>query len=191
VKKEILTTLTFGFFSALSVIPFTFFFAGTWGGDSGWTLFFNLFLWLNLVLYSFFLCRWSKTRMVPLFPPLLFVLGAALWPGNSSGFILIILCVFSWVRSAFCYSGTVVRTVVAESLTIGGGAGLLLFWWPGSDLVFPAALWMFFLVQTLYFFIIPGRMHDSIPDPVDPFERACREMERILDVDQTGFDSIV
>ena len=29
-KKEILTTLTFGFFSALSVIPFTFFFAGTW-----------------------------------------------------------------------------------------------------------------------------------------------------------------
>ena len=174
--KQIRTTLVFGLLSAVSVIPLTHYPAILWG----WSVAIKLFVLINLMLYSMLLCRWSNTSIISIVFPLLLAAAMALLSNTYSSFILVSLGVFSWIRSGMCFKEMPIRAVFAEFITISGGAGFLLFWWPEPTLVLPVAIWSFFLFQTLYFFIIPYRIENPTAIVSDPFEQASRELERLL-----------
>jgi len=182
--KPIRTTLIFGIISCLAIIPLSFVSNLHWQG----AVTFKLFFLLNLILYSVFLCRWSNTRLISVFFPLLLVTGVALWPNSSTGFILAALAVLSWIRSGICFKHVPLRAFIAEVLTITGGAGYYILWRPDSPVTLALALWLFFLVQTLYFFIVPivplPRIRETANaaggGSVDAFEQASQDMKRVL-----------
>lgn len=176
-KKPIQATLIFGILSALCVIPFTHLLAG----HLGWLVVYKLFGVINLTLYSLLLCRWSGVSLTSILFPLLLVSGVAMWPNTHSVLVLVALCVFSWIRSGICFKNVPARGIIGEIVTMGGGAGLIVFHWPSSTFAQPIALWLFFLLQTLYFFIVPNTIEDSsAPVSPDPFEQSYREVERLL-----------
>ena len=170
-------TLIFGLLSGLSIFPLVHF-ATTL---VGWAVALKFFVLINLTLYGFLLCLWSRKPIVSIAFPLLLVTGMALWPDSSSAFVPVVLGVFGWIRSAICFKELSIRIVLAEMVTIIGGAGFLLFWGPTFTSGLVLAIWFFFLVQTLYFYIVPDTRVDNLAARIsDPFEHARLEMERIL-----------
>ena len=180
--KPIRTTLIFGILSAVSVIPLPHYASILWG----WPVAIKTFVLINLTLYSSLLCRWSNARIVSIIFPLSLLTGMVLWPLTCSGFVLASLAVLGWVRSGICFKERSIRIVLAELITIVGGAGFLVFWQPGSTNVLPVAIWFFFLVQTIYFYIIPCKVEIPGEGRADPFEQASRDMERILKTSPVG-----
>jgi hypothetical protein len=72
--------------------------------------------------------------------------------------------------------------VVELLLCLAGGALVTVFT-PGSTLSWALGIWLFFLLQALYFAIFDGKaptLHDQYEQEVDPFERASRLAEDIL-----------
>jgi hypothetical protein len=53
---------------------------------------------------------------------------------------------------------------------------------PGTTVTWAVSIWLFFLVQALYFFIVsPVEQPTSAQTPPDPFAQAQREALRVLD----------
>ncbi len=172
--KPVRITLIFGCLSAASVVPLLMYPTVIWLAPL------KIHIVMNLALYGALLCLWSKTPVVSTVLPILLVTGVGVWPGAGSWFIVISLIVFCWIRSGICFNERPTRAVLAEAATIIGGAGYLLFWQPGSAYALPVVIWFFFLVQSLYFFIILDGTIDSRKMDIDRFEQASREIERIL-----------
>jgi hypothetical protein len=176
-RNPIPVTVIFGLLSGLSIFPLVHFAASL----AGWTVALNFYVLINLTLYAFLLCLWSRKAVISIAFPLLLVTAMALWPDSSSAFVPVALGVFGWIRSAICFKELSVRIVLAEIVTIIGGAGFLLFWTPTAASGLALAIWFFFLVQTLYFYIVPDKAIDRPAAGLsDPFEHARLETERIL-----------
>jgi len=177
VNRPIRTTVVFGLLSALLIFPVVGLLADHGGGGLG----FKLALWLDLALYSVLLVRWSNSRLLPVLFPMGILLAAAMWPWSRSGFFLLGLGVLSWIRSGICFTAPPLRLLTAETIAMAGGAGLVALLAPGSALTWALALWLFFLVQTVYFYIMPGPAEGPIqPQTRDPFDAALQESEKIL-----------
>ena len=176
--RHVRTTLVYGLISALAVMPA----AWSLAGLVGWPMAFKLALWLNLLGYAALLARWSgKGPNVILFPMVL-LLGTALWPGVYIGFFFLSLGILSWIRSGICFCGAPVRAVSAEVITVGGGAGLVTLLGPGSTITWAISIWLFFLVQALYFYMVPASCpKDAAGTATDPFDLAHRQALRVLD----------
>ena len=148
----------------------------------GWTTAFKLIFWMSLSGYAFILSRWStKPKIAPIFP-LALLLGSALWPNNSGVFFFMALGCLSWIRSGICFNHTPFRALIAETITIFGGAALVATLNPHTAVTWSLSIWLFILIQSLYFLIVPlpSSMKEKMPVQ-DPFERACRNVQRILD----------
>lgn len=182
-KRAVRTTLVYGFFSALLVMP------GAWllAGPMGWPMAFKLALWTDLFFYAVLLSRWSGKGLHTIIFPLALMLGTALWPGVYAGFFFLGLGVLGWIRSGICFSGKRLRAVAAEIITLFGGACLVALLGPVSPVTWAISIWLFFLVQALYFFIVPatGRPHTE-QAVEDPFEQAHRKAQRVLDDGMAG-----
>jgi hypothetical protein len=142
----------------------------------------KLVLWADLAVYGVLMARWSGVRLLSVLFPLLILLGAALWPGTHGGFFILALGIFSWLRSGVCFKTAPVRALMAEVLTMVGGAGLLLLIGSHSYGAWALNICLFFLVQSLYFFMVPwqsGRQHQ--PAAADPFEQAVADAEKVLE----------
>lgn len=182
-KRPVRTTLIYGIISAMAVMPVAWLIAG----PMGWPMAFKLALWVDLFIYAMLLARWSGKGPGTIVFPITLLLGTALWPGVYSGFFFLGLGVFSWIRSGICFSGTPIRAVAAEIITVAGGAGLVALLGPVSTITWAISIWLFFLVQALYFFIIPATAPSTTVRTVeDPFEQARREAQRVLDEGVAG-----
>ena len=172
------TTLVFAIISALIVMPL----AWALAGFTGWTIAIRLVLWTDLLVYALLLVRWSRRGPVAIFFPMALLLGAALWPGVGIAFIFLGLGVLSWIRSGICFDKRPIRALAAETITVGGGAGLVALLGPATPATWAVSIWLFGLVQALYFFILPigeplgGQRHAE-----DGFEQAHREAQRVLE----------
>lgn len=176
-KRCVRTTLVYAMISALSVMPAAWLLAG----PLGWPMAFKLALWADLFGYAVLLARWSGKALSAVVFPLALLMGTALWPGGYTGFFLLGLGMFSWVRSGVCFAGTPLRSIAAEIITVAGSAALVALLNPGSTVIWAVSIWLFFLVQALYFFIVPATGPSNSTRPVDdPFEQAHREALRVL-----------
>ena len=147
------TTLALGIFSGatisivLSLLPYP------WG----WDIPLKLFILLNLVLYVLLLCSWSNVRWGRALYPLAIATGAALWPTSPAGLFLLVIGLLGWVRSGICFTAAPSRSLLFELLGIGAGAGIILLSSPASPLALGLACWLFYLLQSLYFFLVVVR----------------------------------
>jgi len=177
-KRPIRTTLIYGLICALTVIPA----AGLLAAYTGWPLAFKLMLWAALCGYAALLARWSAKGVGSLLLPLALLLGMALWPGIDAAFFFLALGVLGWLRSGICFNRFPIRAMASETITTAGGAGLIVLLNPGSAVAWSVSIWLFFLMQALYFFIVPT--DGAVPDATsaeDPFEQAHRGARRILE----------
>ncbi len=175
--KPVRTTIIFGLLSACCVLPVTYLLSPY----LGWLTTHKILLSISLGLYTLLLCRWSNTESIAILFPLLLMMGVAAIPSLQISFVLAALCIFSWIRSGICFKNTPLRALAGEVITVTGGVGFLFFWWSHSTLVFPLVIWFFFLVQSLYFYIVPQESIDCrSQQTADPFEQASRDMERLF-----------
>lgn len=177
-KRPVRTTLVYALLSAVAVMPADWIFAG----PLGWSLGFKLALWLDLCAYALLLARWSGQGPGAIGFPLAVLLGAVVWPGVYTGFFFLGLGVLSWIRSGICFGAAPLRAACAEIVLVAGGAGLVALLNPGSTIAWAVGIWLFFLVQSLYFFVVPtaGPQSDML-NREDAFEQAYRNARRVLD----------
>ena len=89
--------------------------------------------------------------------------------------------VISWIRSGICYQRPGVMGLAVELLLCLLGAVLVQVFTPGSAAAWALGVWMFFLVQALYFvFLGPADDQQEESIKTDAFERASRQAEKIL-----------
>lgn len=172
------TTIVYAAISAIAIMPA----AGLLAAATGWPTAFKLTLWADLLGYALLLAHWGGRRPAAVLFPLALLLGTALWPGVYAGFFLLGLGVLAWVRSGICFAATPVRAVLAETVAATGGAGLVALIGPTGTISWVLCIWLFFLIQSLYFFIVPIPAKRSVPMAgEDPFDRACRDARRVLE----------
>lgn len=147
-----------------------------------WSTALKLALWADIAVYGVLMARWSGTRLLSVAFPLAILLGTALWPGTYSGFFILALGIFAWMRSGVCFHGTPIRALMAEVITVVGAAAILLLIGSQSYAAWALNICLFFLVQSLYFFIVPPhRRRFEARTPVDPFEQAVAEAKKVLE----------
>jgi hypothetical protein len=177
-KFPVRTTLVYGLICALIAIPA----AAGLTGIAGGSIAFKLVLWTILSGYSLLLARWSGKPPAVLLFPLILLLGTAVWPGIDAVFFFLGLGVLCWLRSGICFSHFPLRAMIAETVTAVGGAALIVLLGPTNAVTWTISIWLFFLVQALYFFIVPHRGSTTTDrQNVDPFEKAYHEAQRILE----------
>jgi len=141
----------------------------------------RLAVWSTFASYAFLLTRLGRVTWHEVFFPAALLLGAALWPGTRSSFLVLALALLSWARSGICFTGTPLRSLAAELVCAGGGAALVACLAGGMSMGWPPGIFLFFLVQSLYFFFLPQDSRNRrFRATEDRFERACREAERRL-----------
>lgn len=177
-NKPIRTTVVFALISGALVVPLALLLTTY----LPWSTAFKISLWGDLALYGVLMARWGGARLYFLLFPVAILLGTALWPGTYHGFFLLALGVFSWMRSGICFQGAPLRAILAEVMTIVGSAALLLVFGAYTSGAWALNICLFYLVQSLYFFIVPVRLTKFVdPVPEDQFEKAVEEATKVLD----------
>jgi hypothetical protein len=138
-------------------------------------------IWLTTSAYAFMLVQWSGRRFAAvLFPLLVLALIGVVMPRSvwASGIVIALL---GWIRSGVCFPQTVGQSVGRE-LALGGGGGIAILWWgPSTALSGALCLWLFSLIQALFFILFePEVVSSSAGSAPDPFDRAARRVEDLL-----------
>jgi len=176
--RPVRTTIVFGLLAALAAAPLL----------TALELFVHgpralgLTVWLALAVYGLLLARWARTGILGILFPLLVLLLFALTGDSLPLLLLLAAGILAWIRSGVCFPGRPVRTAAAELLLSLGGGALVLSFHPASPLTWALGLWMFFLLQSLYF-PLSGHALEGAEEgagPEDPFEQARAQAERIL-----------
>ncbi len=177
-NRAVRTTVVYALASGFLAVPI----AMLLSSYLNWPEALKLVLWADIALYGILMARWGGARLLSVAFPLLLLLGAAMWPRVNSGFFILALGIFSWVRSGVCFKGAPLRTLVAEVVTMVGGAGLLFMIGSHSYGAWALSICLFFLVQSLYFFIVPVAPISRNPSvSSDPFEQAAEDAEKVLE----------
>jgi hypothetical protein len=146
-----------------------------------WQGAFRLTLWFFLAAYSLVLCRWAGAGPLACGFPLAILLASSFWLRSGHDFLILLVLVLGWVRSGVCFRKSLWKAVGTELLVGLGGAALVGFFAPHSTVVWALGVWMFFLLQSLYF-VLTGELDDveAAEVTLDPFEKARRQAEEIL-----------
>jgi hypothetical protein len=171
-----LTTILYGFMCGVSFIPVSMVLSYV----IYWPQAFRLAIWSYLALYGLLLVRWSKVNLISIVFPFLVLFLFVFWGNSNSAFLLLGLGILSWVRSGVCFQRPLAKMLAVELLTCIGGGTLVAYFAPHSTFSWAMGIWMFFLVQSLYF-VFTGAVGDEQETLLlDPFEEAKRQAERIL-----------
>jgi hypothetical protein len=175
-SRPVRTTILFGLFCGLAFIPICMVFEYT----TAWPIIFRLTVFSFLTLYALILARWGGKRRLAVIFPLLILFLFFFTQNSTAAFLLLVLGIFSWIRSGICFENAFARSLGTELLLSIGGGSLVAYFNPHSALTWALGIWMFFLVQSLYFMIIPGTEEDDIAEVMDAFEQARMRAEGIL-----------
>lgn len=141
-----------------------------------------LVLWLFLMGYAVLLSRWGNKAFLPTLFPLLLLIPPMFFSGSSMVlFFTMATITISWIRSGICFQKTGFRGFAVELLLCLAGGILIQAFTPGSVLAWALGVWMFFLVQSLYFvfFDHTDKIREE-PLGMDAFEQASRQADRVL-----------
>ncbi len=177
VKHPISKTIMYGLVCGLTFVPLSL----AMNAFISWSGAVCLTLWLFLSGYAFWLNLGSNRALIFSVFPLLLLIPAIFFTDSTVLFFLQGLIVVSWIRSGICYPQTGARGVAAELLLCFLGAVLVQALTPGSVSAWALGVWLFFLVQALYFAIFehPDNRQEELSQ-MDAFERAGRQADRIL-----------
>ncbi len=176
--QPMLLTIVFGMICGLAFIPMTMALSYY---RVYWPLSVRPILWVYLVIYAFLLTRWGKRTVKLIVFPLLLLFITSIFEHSNTVFFLLCLGVLSWIRSSICFQKSLLMMLVTELVISLGGGALVVFFNPQTNLAWAMGLWMFFLVQSLYF--VFWKENEDIEEEEqgeDPFERASEQVEKIL-----------
>jgi hypothetical protein len=177
IKHPVRNTILYGLFCGLTFVPLSL----TLDTVLSWPSAFSLALWLFISGYAILLTRWSNTALISIVFPLLLLVPTIFLVNSRALFFLLALSVISWIRSGICFQKRVGMRLAVELLLCFLGAVLLHGFTPGSVLGWGLGIWMFFLVQALYFaFFAPADHQQEESSRLDAFEQASRQAERVL-----------
>jgi hypothetical protein len=176
-RRPMLTTIIYGLLAGMSFIPIVM----VTSSLIHWTAAFRLAIWLVLAGYLVILTRWGKVSLLSISFPLLLLLLLVFWGDTNSAFLFLALGVLSWVRSGICFQGSLLKALVTEAVLCLGAGALVVFFTPHSTITWGVAVWMFFLVQSVYFVVFAdsGERQEKRVE-LDPFHQARTQAERIL-----------
>ncbi len=177
IKHPIRNTIFYGLFCGLSFVPLSL----TLNAFISWPSAVGLTLWLFISGYAVLLNLWGNKIQISTVFPLLLLLPAIFLMDSMVLFFLLALIVMAWIRSGICYQKPGAMRLAVELLLCFLGAVLVHVFTPGSMFSWALGVWMFFLVQALYFvFFEPADNQQEGSSRLDAFERASRYAERIL-----------
>ena len=114
----------------------------------------NAAIFLCLAACSAFLTRSSGRSLRALFAPLFMLAAVLAVAGSVSGFVVPAAAGLSWIRSGICFQGSMPRRVCAEAVTCGAGLALAWLLQPPGPYGWALSIWMFGLIQALYFVLV-------------------------------------
>lgn len=139
-----------------------------------------LTLWGCAAVYGFILARWSGKNQIQILLPLLVLLCAVPAVISALVFVLLACVILSWIRSGICFTQSPGRKLLAEMCISPGGGLLIAGLTPTSVLTWAMGVWLFFLVQAIYFAIFEKSLAVEKKMEPDPFELARLQAEKIL-----------
>jgi hypothetical protein len=177
IKHPVRHTVFYGLACGLSFVPLSL----TLNAFFVWSSAVCLTLWLFLAGYAILLSHWRKKALISPVFPLLLLVPTIFLSDSMVLFFILALMVISWIRSGICYQRPGVMGLAVELLLCLLGAVLVQVFTPGSAAAWALGVWMFFLVQALYFVFL-GPVDDQQEESIktDAFERASGQAERIL-----------
>ena len=169
------TTIVFGLLSGMAFIPAHM--------AAGWFFLpdpaFRIVVSIVIGLYTLLLVRWSRAGGAAALFPILVLMAFAV-SGTHRGFLILSLLVLGWVRSGICFQGSPAGRILTEALLGLGGGLLVQSFAPRTPVAWAMGVWMFFLIQSLYFVLAPSAQTARKADDPDEFEHAKRQAEAIL-----------
>ncbi len=175
---SIRTTIVFGLICALFFKPLQMMLSPF----LPWPMPFRISIWICIFLYGILLARWGRKNIAEaVFPALILLIFAFLKPPLNA-FLLLSMGMLSWIRSGICFPGSFAKTAGIEMLVCFGGGFLINAFAPRTGLSWALAIWLFFLIQSLYF-ILTAKENQAFSAPAAPpdaFEQARKQAEKIL-----------
>ena len=166
-QRPMLTTIFFGLMCGLFFIPVSMVLHYL----IYWPLTFRLTIWSYLALYGLLLTKWGKVSPFSIVFPLLLLLIPIFWGDSNTAFLLLALGILSWIRSGICFQRPLRKMLGAELVISLGGGALVAYLDPHSTITWAMGVWMFFLVQSLYF-VLFGDIGETEEEMVlDPLSR--------------------
>jgi hypothetical protein len=175
-RRPMLTTILYGLMCGVTFIPVSMALSYL----IYWPQAFRLAIWSYLALYGLLLARWGKVNAISIVFPFLVLFLFVFWGNSNSAFLLLALGILSWVRSGICFKRPLARMLGVELFICLGGGALVAYFAPHSTFSWAMGIWTFFLVQSIYFALVGGISDEEKTLPLDPFEEARRQAERIL-----------
>ncbi len=136
-------------------------------------------IWLMTASYAMALVRWSgRSILAVVFPLLVLAITGGVTPryGVALGLTLAVL---SWIRSGICFPRAPLLSLFRELILCGGGGLVVALWGPSTPLSWGLGIWLFSLVQALFFILFEPVSRSSVPPP-DPFDLARHRIEDLL-----------
>jgi len=117
-----------------------------------WMFAFRLMLWGYLVSYAVGLAEWGRGRITLIVIPLFILLSLTVLEHSHSVFLLIYLGMLAVIRSSL-FQPPLLHTILLEGI-LGLGGGMLIYSLnPQTNVAWALGIWMFFLIQSLYFVV--------------------------------------
>jgi len=178
-RHPVLTTILLGLVCGISFIPLNLVLNRFFLRSSA----ICLMIWLCSVGYAIVLGRWSNNKIRPVLFPLLFLLLAVFLVKSIGACFILALAMISWIRSGICFPEYRGLKLAIELLLCVLGGVLINVFMPRSELGWALGIWLFFLIQALYFVVFDSKaiaIEEKIDLAIDPFERASRLAADIL-----------
>lgn len=146
-----------------------------------WPLNIKLSLLALLAGYEVLLSRWAQQPLRSILFPLLLLFVAAFCFQSTNAFLLAAIGSLGWIRSGICFKKESMVERMAAEIALGMGTGLLVSGAvPAVNLLWALGVWLFFLIQTLYFILFGYGKEGETGVEVDPFEKAKMAAETII-----------
>lgn len=175
--KPIRSTIIWGLIGGLVYIPLNVAFSRF----LLWPVNFQMSLWVLLAGYAVLLSRWAHGSLRSISLPLLLLFLAAFFIGSTSAFLFTSLVMLSWIRSGICFREKPFLKRFGAEIGLGLVTGMLVCGaMPAADIASALGIWLFFLIQTLYFVLFDNQSDPEVKIEVDPFEKAKMAAHKIL-----------
>ncbi|MDX1707564.1 MAG: hypothetical protein R3274_03115 [Desulfobacterales bacterium] len=175
--KPVRSTIVWGLFSSLVYLALSV----SANFTIPWPMGHQLLLGALLAGYGMLLARWGSKPLKFVVWPLILLLVAALFIQSPPVFVWVAIGIISWMRSGICFDRTPVLKRYAVEIGLGLVSGLAVSAAvPAAAVPVALCIWLFFLIQALYFVIFEYPKNSTDRVEVDPFERARMAAEQIL-----------